>query len=574
MSTSSHYNWDDDECPTGLVACPTPSSEDRNISGGSISVVSGLSCNSHLDFNDTRRMTMSPLPSGSTTAQHRKIETLIDQCLGQRFPFKKKLSLANFNLTYDEMPFDQICSGLGGTLYNLCLRGNRLSLIPEILTVKLIGLKILDISQCELGVIPDTWNLPLLKTLILSFNRLAVFPVESVFRGLPELQHLELQHNELTAITLPSDSQVITKLEYVDVSFNKVTALPVEIALFQSLKTLKCMNNLIEVIHVQICEMDLRVLDVSSNPLFQPPLETCERGLTSMRRFYHCLHLEENKKRDTHNTYISNLMKYEKNRVKMKMRKNKSFPFPLSMSSVSVLRSKSESISHTLPEAMVRRQTLSSSLTDGRQSLSSSLQGLENDTAVIASPDALGSDDSYSSPNDDFEEPWVINDTLKVIFVGAALSGKTSIINRLIDGKDGMIPHKDERTIGVDIYSWDPKTTDKSLMTQIPVDGELEKRIKSNIDVKFRVWDFAGQQVYHVSLYLFIRAGSCDIKSLKLLYFHGFFIPLHQSIRLLMNSFFQAKHCTCLSGTWARTNQRPIDHELRSRRKQSRVYLS
>lgn len=491
--------------PTGLVACPTPSSEDRNISGGSISVVSGLTCNSHLDFDDTRRMTMSPSPSGST-AQHRKIETVI-QCLGQRFPFKKKLSLANFNLTYDEMPFDQICSDrLGATLYKLCLAGNRLGLIPEILTVKLIGLKILDISQCELGVIPDTWNLPLLKKLILSFNRLEVFPVESVFRGLPELQHLELQHNELTAITLPSDSHLLTKLEYVDVSFNKVSALPVEIALIQSLKALRIMNNLIEVIHVQICEMDLRVLDVSSNPLFQPPLETCERGLTSMRRFYHCLTLEESKNRNTHNTYISNLMKYDKNRVKM--RKKKLFPFP---PKARVLRSKSESISCALPEAKVRRQTMSSSLSDGRQSLSSSLHGLKIDSPVIASPDALGSDDSYSSPDDDFEITF--NDTLKVIFVGAAHSGKTSIIKRLIDGKDGIIPHKDERTIGVDIYSWDPKTTDKSLMTQIPVDGELEKRIKSNIDVKFRVWDFAGQQVYHVSLYLFLCAGSCDIIS-------------------------------------------------------------
>lgn len=235
-----------------------------------------------------------------------------------------------------------------------------------------------------------------------------------------------------------------------------------------------------------------------------------------MRRFYHCLKLEESKKQSTHNNSISNLMKYDKNRVKM--RKKKSFPFPLSMSSV--LRSKSESSSCALPEAKVRRQTMSSflsdgRLSDGRQSFSTSLNGLEIDSAVIASPDALGSDDSHSSPDDDFEEPWGINDTLKVIFVGAAHSGKTSIIKRLIDGKDGMIPHKDERTIGVDIYSWDPRTTDKSLMTQIPVDGELEKRIKSNIDVKFRVWDFAGQQVYHVSLYVFIREASRDINSLQ-----------------------------------------------------------
>jgi GTPase SAR1 family protein len=83
-----------------------------------------------------------------------------------------------------------------------------------------------------------------------------------------------------------------------------------------------------------------------------------------------------------------------------------------------------------------------------------------------------------------------------------ALSGKTSIIKRLIEGKDAKIPQKDERTIGVDIYEWDPKssegTTGRTLMTQIPVEKELESRLGGNVDVKFSVWDFAGQHVYHV----------------------------------------------------------------------------
>lgn len=78
-----------------------------------------------------------------------------------------------------------------------------------------------------------------------------------------------------------------------------------------------------------------------------------------------------------------------------------------------------------------------------------------------------------------------------------------SIIKRLIEGKDAKIPHKDERTVGVDIYEWDPNSAggdpDGSLRTQIPVDADIESRIKGNVDVKFSVWDFAGQHVYHVS---------------------------------------------------------------------------
>mmetsp|Transcript_31808 Transcript_31808/g.60761 ORF Transcript_31808/g.60761 Transcript_31808/m.60761 type:complete len:559 (+) Transcript_31808:175-1851(+) len=108
-----------------------------------------------------------------------------------------------------------------------------------------------------------------------------------------------------------------------------------------------------------------------------------------------------------------------------------------------------------------------------------------------------------------------VNDTLKVIFVGMALSGKTSIIKRLIEGEDAKIPHKDERTIGVDIYEWDPKsaggTADGSLVTQIPVDDELESRIKGDVDVKFSVWDFAGQHVYHVRSFVLFRMKLCMV---------------------------------------------------------------
>lgn len=101
---------------------------------------------------------------------------------------------------------------------------------------------------------------------------------------------------------------------------------------------------------------------------------------------------------------------------------------------------------------------------------------------------------------------------LKVIFVGMALSGKTSIIKRLIEGQDAKIPQSDERTVGVDIYEWDPKqaggAASDSLMTRIPVDSELESRIKGSTGVKFSVWDFAGQHVYHATHELFFSTNS------------------------------------------------------------------
>ena len=97
----------------------------------------------------------------------------MDQCETVRFPFKKRLILANMNLSHEEIPVDQICSErLGSALYKLSLAGNRLHSIPEALIVKLRGLRVLDVSQCDLHSVPDKWDLPSLRKLNLSHNRL------------------------------------------------------------------------------------------------------------------------------------------------------------------------------------------------------------------------------------------------------------------------------------------------------------------------------------------------------------------------------------------------------------------
>ena len=57
-------------------------------------------------------------------------------------------------------------------LYKLNLAGNRLSTIPTPLIVQLTGLRVLDLSQCDLYTLPERWDLPSLKKLILSHNRI------------------------------------------------------------------------------------------------------------------------------------------------------------------------------------------------------------------------------------------------------------------------------------------------------------------------------------------------------------------------------------------------------------------
>ena len=330
--------------------------------------------------------------------------------------------------------------------------------------------------------------------------------------------------------------------------YNQLTSIPAEIAKLPSLKTFKCMNNIIEIIPAAICEMDLRVLDVSSNPVVQPPLETCERGLHAMRRYYHCLKLEEMAGPDfQESTQNKSIFK------KIKIRKKKDLAkkaFPSSLCRSSMFRTVSEpahstgSIIHTSTETLaqasleyegaaplipreqpppLRSVSFSWSNQPGKSRYTSDSSLDTRNSLPLMDPkrtlqENYDSDDSVASDVEPFTENLqlvglnkaermaneiTVNDTLKVIFVGMALSGKTSIIKRLIEGKDAKIPQKDERTIGVDIYEWDPKaasrTSHGSLMTQIPFDGELGSRIKGDVDVKFSVWDFAGQHVYHVS---------------------------------------------------------------------------
>lgn len=339
----------------------------------------------------------------------------------------------------------------------------------------------------------------------------------------------------MTSIPPLSDPAFLAKLEYLDMGDNQLGAIPVELARLPSLKTLKLVNNLIERIPAEICEMDLRALDVSSNPLIQPPLETCERGLQSMRRYYHCLKLEEMAGQDLAQSPPYESMfkkKMTERRLSMKKLKDstkKAFPSALSRSSI--FRTSSD---HVSSSSSVNYSSLTLSLPATLKSDHSSFGYGEkmppfvrqHDSASTRSVSIIETKEHSPHSNDvsdskviighsagslqsgaeNISDKITVNDTLKVIFVGMALSGKTSIIKRLIEGKDAKIPEKDERTIGVDIYEWDPKSCEsslgRSLMTQIPVDKELESRLGGNVDVKFSVWDFAGQHVYHVRQFL------------------------------------------------------------------------
>ncbi len=138
--------------------------------------------NSHPDLsaadpNVTRRM--FSLTSSTGADMQRRLRLIIDQCETVRFPFKKRLILANLSLSHDDIPVQDICSErLGTALYKLSLAGNEILSIPEPLVLKLTGLRVLDVSQCGLQSLPDRWDLPSLRKLVVSHNRIQTFPSE------------------------------------------------------------------------------------------------------------------------------------------------------------------------------------------------------------------------------------------------------------------------------------------------------------------------------------------------------------------------------------------------------------
>jgi Leucine-rich repeat (LRR) protein len=117
--------------------------------------------------------------SEADQAKRRKINLLLDQCEANRFPFRKRLLLEKLGITAADIPLQFLVgTPLGNALHKLSLVGNRLGSVPPKLVQSLPTLKHLDLSQCELDQLPQNWNLPQLKKLNLSHNRLRDFPDE------------------------------------------------------------------------------------------------------------------------------------------------------------------------------------------------------------------------------------------------------------------------------------------------------------------------------------------------------------------------------------------------------------
>jgi GTPase SAR1 family protein len=375
-------------------------------------------------------------------------------------------------------------------------------------------------------------------------------PLQTMLEGLLDLQELNMYGNKVAVIVVPHNPKLLSKLETLNLGYNDLAYVPEDLDRLKALRNFKVMNNFLEKVPMRVCDMDLKTIDVSSNPVIQPPIETCERGICSMKRYYHCLRVEEQskdkaqealqlkaarhqRKSSTKKAVMDKVMGFAKPKFNLARKTSEETsshnssvnmtesytsaaafssaakaPSVVATSSILVPEPQQLSVSMPAPQP-ASSLTLSTPLERGSSSSPSTSpsSAFKGETEVFEKFLATSERDSISSETDYISPPdqVTVNDTLKVIFVGMAMAGKTSMIKRLMEGEDAVIPKRDERTIGVDIYEWDPKQDkrfehiDSRIQLQ---DKELEEAC-GDVNVKFSVWDFAGQHVYHATHELF-----------------------------------------------------------------------
>jgi hypothetical protein len=376
-------------------------------------------------------------------------------------------------------------------------------------------------------------------------------------------------------VVLPEEGAPL-KLEYLNLGFNNLTSLPEELVQMQNLRVLKAPNNFIEHISAHIVEglPDLKEFEATQNPLIQPPLEDCERGIEGMRRYYSSLAKSSSKHRSARKGRIASKEATQSIKKAVHLRSNIHNPIPRLGVPETLMQSVFPSATGTVLHALTGVDTLA----EGWQAVEVGTTDLIELTFPPASigigaalnhrPDVpMGLEKAEEiktvvkgNPDND---QLAINDTLKIIFVGMACAGKTSIIRRLIDGNKTIIPKQDQRTIGVDIFEWNPLNIpdadnpgcikpDTSIVVEATGANIEAGRPRDDVHVKFSVWDFAGQNVYHVSFIILIvlrnphkiQSSSVSCRS-----------SLFDSPRISFS--FHRVHCTSLPGTWASVTTRP-----------------
>ncbi|XP_013391845.1 malignant fibrous histiocytoma-amplified sequence 1 homolog [Lingula anatina] len=197
-----------------------------------------------------------------------------------------RISLSNANLT----SFEEICCKEMKKLEFLYLNGNQITEIPQDIK-DLVSLKELDLSGNQITAIPDG-IVHLVALCKLYFAHNAICDIMPVCQS--ELSNIEiLSFHENALRRIPGEIGNLFKLRELYMGGNKLTELPDEVCHLSLLRTLDLSKNKLshlpemfdQLKHLLEKDIIKRGLSLDENPLIQPPMSVCERGIEAIHRY-------------------------------------------------------------------------------------------------------------------------------------------------------------------------------------------------------------------------------------------------------------------------------------------------
>ncbi len=361
-----------------------------------------------------------------------------------------------------------------GQLFNLTdinLFNNQITHIPDAIA-QLSNLTELDLSHNQITVIPEAiCQLSHLKQLDLRYNQITVIP-EAICQ-LFNLTKLNLGGNQIQIAQIPEAIAQLSNLRELHLNNNQIAQIAEAICQLSNLRLLSLIGNQITQIPDAIGQMsNLTVLDLMNNQITQIP--------DVIGRLSHLTVLDLH-----HNeiTQIPETIAQLSNLKLLRLSNNQITQIPEAIAQLSNLTQLSVSNNQieTIPECL---ETLPQ------------LKYLDlRHNPLPVSPEVLGPANQNEEPGTPAAifnylrqlrsgEVRPLNEA-KVLLVGQASVGKTSLIDRLTHNKYNP---NEPQTHGITITDW-----------QITVNTK---------QVKLNVWDFGGQEIYHATHQFFLTKRS------------------------------------------------------------------
>lgn len=116
----------------------------------------------------------------------------------------------------------------------------------------------------------------------------------------------------------------------------------------------------------------------------------------------------------------------------------------------------------------------------------------------VVSFSSSSTEDPELSEHDDI----VVNDTLKIMFVGTPSSNKSDLAKRFVGRRTNPPPKLlSNSRMGIHVYPWNPRELNTEIKTLPKDDWDLDDDV--NVNVKFKVWDFLSSEKNQAAQELF-----------------------------------------------------------------------